>query len=139
MVRHRRDAAKEALWRDVLGRQAASGLSVRAFCTRESLKESAFHFWRRTIAQRSVRGVPEAATPAGGPEVRQRGAKNCERAVPAFIPARLTDSLPSHEALDDTTGIIIELTGGRLLRLPGTISAERFAELVQALEVGGCR
>lgn len=133
MVRHRRDAAKEAFWRDVLGRQAASGLSVRAFCVRESLKESAFHFWRRTIIQRSDTGIPESAASVGGTDIRQR-AKNREGAVPTFVPARLTDVLPARDSSDDTTDITIELAGGRLLRLPQSISTARLAELVLALE-----
>ncbi len=132
MVRHRRDAAKEAFWRDVLGRQAASGLSVRAFCVRESLKESAFHFWRRTIIQRSDTGIPESAASVGGTDIRQR-VKNREGAVPTFVPARLTDVLPARDS-SDTTDITIELAGGRLLRLPQSISTTRLAELVLALE-----
>ena len=43
MANKRRDAGKERFWREVLKRQAASGLSVRAFCRRESLTESAFY------------------------------------------------------------------------------------------------
>ena len=41
MANKRRDAGKERFWRDVLKRHAASGLSVRAFCEREKLTESA--------------------------------------------------------------------------------------------------
>ena len=44
MARHERDLAKERYWRAVLARQAASGLNVRAFCRREQIAESAFHF-----------------------------------------------------------------------------------------------
>ncbi len=32
MARSQRDSAKEAFWREVLKKQATSGLSVRAFC-----------------------------------------------------------------------------------------------------------
>ncbi len=54
MANKRRDAGKERFWRDVLKRHAASGLSVRAFCEREKLTESAFYAWRRTLAERNT-------------------------------------------------------------------------------------
>jgi hypothetical protein len=46
MANAMRDAARERFWRDVLKRQPASGLSVRAFCRKEQLAESAFYGWR---------------------------------------------------------------------------------------------
>lgn len=52
MANRNRDAGRERFWRSTLTRQAASGLSVRAFCRQEELAESAFYAWRRTIAQR---------------------------------------------------------------------------------------
>jgi hypothetical protein len=52
MAKSQRDAAKEGRWRDFVKRHAASGLSVREFCRRESLTESAFYAWRRTIGER---------------------------------------------------------------------------------------
>ena len=61
MAKQQRDPAKEANWREVLGRHASSGLSVREFCKRERLTESQFYAWRRTISQRSE---PEITSPA---------------------------------------------------------------------------
>ena len=43
MARGQRDPKRERLWRDVLRRQRGSGLTVRAFCAREQLAETAFH------------------------------------------------------------------------------------------------
>ena len=52
----RRDVEKEQLWRDRIGRQASSGLSVRDFCREEKLGESAFFCWRRTLRTRDQAG-----------------------------------------------------------------------------------
>ena len=49
MAKHQRDPAKEALWQKRLKRFASSGLSVREFCKREDVTESAFYAWRWTI------------------------------------------------------------------------------------------
>ncbi|MEQ9379639.1 MAG: hypothetical protein RJP95_02160 [Pirellulales bacterium] len=66
MAKQQRDPAKEAYWRKVLGRFTASGLSVREFCKREQLTESAFYAWRRTIGEREeVGGSQPAFVPAG--------------------------------------------------------------------------
>jgi transposase-like protein len=111
MVRQRRDPEREAFWREALGRYAASGMSVRAFCQRERLTESAFYAWRRTIAQRDG-------------DRRQRGTPG----RPNFLPLRVT-----HHAAPDSS-ISIELAGGRVLRLPDSTSPERLAALIHALE-----
>jgi len=47
MANRRRDSGREKLWRSRLARQAASRLSVRAFCQREGVAEPSFYAWRR--------------------------------------------------------------------------------------------
>jgi len=111
-----RDAGRETFWRAALKRQASSGLSVRAFCRQENLAESNFYAWRRTIAGRDA-------------EARNRRRKKPKRSkAPAFLPAVVTGEPP----LD--AGIVLELAGGRRLRLPESTTAERLAAIVHALE-----
>ena len=118
MARRQRDLAKESRWRARLGRHATSGLSVREFCQRERVAESAFYFWRRVIAERDDAKAAPAA----------RIASAAGRTLPAFVPAVVT-GLPSGGG-----SLAIELAGGRVLRLPEAISAARLAELVHAIE-----
>ncbi len=106
MANTRRNAEKERRWRDLLNRQASSGLSVRAFCQQERLTESAFYAWRRTIGERNGE-TPEA---------------------PSFVPMVVTDRVTS-ESL-----IAVELVGGHVLRLPASTPAAWVAELVLGLE-----
>jgi len=115
MANNERDGAKERFWRDALQRCATSGLSGRAFCRREKLGEGSFYAWRRTISERD--GHRPRAT----------------KAPPAFVPAVIT-SEPRQEG-----ALVLELAGGRRLRLPESISPERLAELVQALEARAAR
>ena len=109
MAKNRRDGAKKRLWREMLKRQAASGLSVRAFCRREELTESTFYAWKRTIYQRNQE-TNSSAEPL------------------TFISAIVTG-----EPRGDGS-IVMELVGGHVLRLPESIPAQRLAELVQALD-----
>jgi hypothetical protein len=62
-VRRGRDPKKESYWREHLSYQTQSGLTVRAFCEREDLKETAFYFWRREIRRRD-RDATGRRTPA---------------------------------------------------------------------------
>lgn len=111
MANTKRDATKESFWRDAIGRQATSGLSVREFCRRNRLSEPSFHERKRTYRERDAR---RAAAP------------------PAFVPVIVRGGRPA-EMMPDA-GLVIELRGGRLLRLPGSMTAARVAELVRALE-----
>jgi hypothetical protein len=46
------DPLREKFWRRTIRQQQRSGLSVRAFCLREGLKEGAFRWWRQALARR---------------------------------------------------------------------------------------
>lgn len=104
-------AAKEAWWREVLGRQVTSGLSVRAFCSQAGIGEPSFYFWRRAIRARDAGPSP----------------------APTFVPAVVRGAEPREAP------ILIEWDAGPRLRLPMTISAAWVAELLRAVAAGGPR
>lgn len=106
MAKSQRDVAKEAYWRKVLRQFSASGLSVREFCKREQLTESAFYAWRRTIGERD--------------DTRTSG--------PAFVPAVVT----KEAALESS--VAIELAGGCVLRFSGADATSQLADLIVALQ-----
>lgn len=124
MANHERDAKREAFWRGVFQRQAASGLTIRAFCRGEQLTESAFFAWRRTIAERDA----EAKSPTGLATASPRRGRRPQR--PAFLPVVLADNNGHGQA------IVIELAGGRMLRWPASIDMDRLSTFVRALEAG---
>lgn len=119
MARGQRDPERERFWRDALRRHRGSGLTVRAFCAREQLAETAFHAWRRILRERDAERrrdrpvAPAAAAPA-----------------PAFVPVVVRE--PDRPA-DDR--IVIDLRGGRALRLPASMPVELVARLVRAIEI----
>ncbi|HEX4286560.1 MAG TPA: hypothetical protein VHZ28_15815 [Terracidiphilus sp.] len=106
MAKSQRDATKEAYWRRVFKRFSASGLSVREFCKREQLTESAFYAWRRTIGERD--------------DTRTSG--------PVFVPAVVTKEA-AHES-----SMAIELASGCVLRFSGPHAIKQLADLVIALQ-----
>jgi hypothetical protein len=109
MANTQRDSNKEAFWRDAIRRHAHSGLGVRQFCKSQRISEPLFYAWRRTLRERDA----------------QRSSP-----MPAFVPLIVHDDRGAeHDAC-----LVIELRGGRLLRLPGSMPAARLVELVRALE-----
>jgi transposase-like protein len=79
MAKKIRDTAKERRWRETVRRFARSGLSVRAFCRRERLAESAFYFWRRELARRD------------GEMPKRAGDSRRKLPLCDFLPVRLSD------------------------------------------------
>ena len=59
------NTAKRQEWRQIMDRQQASGLSVRAFCRRGST-ETSFYFWRRSFREQEAQqpAAAEAFVPA---------------------------------------------------------------------------
>jgi hypothetical protein len=115
VANNERDAGKERFWRSVLKRQAGSRLSVRAFCERERLTESAFYAWRRTIQERDAHAA----------RAKQQ---------PAFLPLVVRESATFEDRHDSHAAIEIALAGNRVLRLPGSIEPHRVAAIVAALD-----
>ena len=103
MAQRKRNLRLEARWRELVARQPKSGLSVRGFCRREGVTESAYYAWRRELRLRDQKERTE------------------KRAMekPAFVPV----VMPQAHASDGDGHIIIELRGGRVLRLPMALLA----------------
>jgi hypothetical protein len=116
VANNERDAGKEQFWRSAIKRQAGKGMSVREFCRRERLTESAFYAWRRTIQERDGHAL--------------RGEQR-----PAFLPLVVREPAPFGERQHDSHATIeIALAGNRVLRLPGSIEPQRLAAIVAALD-----
>ena len=103
----RREGSREQFWRDTVRQFAASGQSVRAFCSSRRLAEHSFYAWRRRLA------TCEAAAPKAA-------------SAPSFLPVRLT------EAMGGVMEIV--LVGGRCIRLHGPVDGSALMAVVAALE-----
>ena len=67
-------------WREIVRRQAGSGLSVAAFCRRSRIPQASFYFWRRKLGDAEVftevRISPEPVTAAGALELVLTGGRS---------------------------------------------------------------
>lgn len=103
----RRDLKKEEFWRRRLGAQADSGLSIRAWCRRHGVQESAFYWWRTRLARRDA-------------------------APPHFAPVHVVAD-PVTEAAGR---IEIVLSGDRRVHVIGYVERRTLAEVLAALAAG---
>lgn len=62
MEKVRRSRRGESAWREIVDRQARSGLSVAAFCEQETLGTASFYLWRSRLLQ-AAQIAPRVAAP----------------------------------------------------------------------------
>lgn len=62
--------SKQQVWSARVQEQATSGLGIRAWCLREGLTESTFHYWRKRLAAPPRSAAALIALPMAG---RQTG------------------------------------------------------------------
>lgn len=108
MARHQRDLRLEQTWRQHLDRRQASGQTARAYCRRHDLAETAFHYWRRTIAERD-RAARRSAPPA------------------AFVPVTVVGPPAADPPID------IRLVGGHRVRVRSGCDRELLAAVLGLL------
>ena len=94
---------RRAHWRRLVAAHQQSGLTVRAYCRRERLAESAFHFWKRQLKQ-------EAASLSVAP---------C-----AFVPVAVAPS---------AAAVAIDLPSGATLRVSEGCSPQLLRSVLEAL------
>lgn len=80
--------SNQQLWSARMQEQAASGLGIRAWCVREGLTESTFHYWRKRLTLSSR----PATTLIALPNVGLQAAPVCEVVTPLGYVIRIASS-----------------------------------------------
>lgn len=112
MGRWRKD--RELHWREVLRRQAESGLSVAEFCRQESVAGPSFYSWKRKLKERDARPQPES------PRVGTQSVAS--QLLPVMI-----------ESVSPAESVRILLPQGASLEVPSSIAPTALVTLLQAL------
>jgi transposase-like protein len=116
----KKSVEKEARWREILQRQAGSGLSVRSFCGAEGISEPSFYAWRRKLRSRNGSGRRTPQKPRG----RDEEPDNAQ----LFVPLTLLDHTPTLE--------IIHPLGYRI-QVSGDVHPEALRQVLKALDERG--
>jgi hypothetical protein len=117
----RRNTGEAALrWREILKRQAGSGLSVREFCATEGVSQPSFYAWRRKFRERKNNGSrPREARPKDAPDQERM-----------FVPLELLGAAQSLE--------IIHPFGYRV-QIGGDVNPVALRQVIEVLDERGAR
>ncbi len=113
----KKNAQKEVYWRDLVKRQARSGLSVRRFCAEQDISEPSFYGWRKRLAQRDRRKVTLSSRPS---KTESADSVNGQ----AFIPLAVTESGRTLEVVHPL---------GYRVRITGEVNAKLLKQVLDAL------
>jgi transposase-like protein len=118
-----RDRRRETQWRRAIGEHKRSGLSIREFCRKSKLPESAFYFWRRELERRDL-------------DRREAEQEQRERpsAQAAFVPVTVAQDI----AAQAHGRIEIELRGGHRVHVTAPVDRQALAEVLAVLEGQPC-
>jgi transposase-like protein len=113
--RKKRDGQSETKWRRMVREQGQNGLSIREFCRRSKLHESAFYFWRRELERR---------------DVARREAEQSKRpsTQATFVPIRVAE-----DVRPDATGIEIVLLNGHRIHVVAPVDRQALTDVLAVL------
>jgi hypothetical protein len=112
-----RDKRLEIRWRRIIKEHVNSGLTIRDFCRKSKLPESAFYFWRRELERRGL------ARREAEQEQRERPTR------PAFLPVRV-----AHEpGPGERGGVEIALPGGVQVHVTAPVDRQALADVLLAV------
>jgi hypothetical protein len=132
----RRIGAREQFWRRVIGKRLRSGLTIRAFCDREGLTESAYHFWRRELLKRDGR---KQRTAARGRQTSM--AVQEVRAVPTFASLTLGDAsseMARVSSIEPSMAIEIVLRDNVRVRVGRGVDLQLLHQVLGVMEHRSC-
>jgi hypothetical protein len=109
-------AQQELHWREVVNRQAGSGLSVRQYCAKAGISEPSFYAWRKRFRKRDEDG-------------RRAGTSTRRREEPGhgreFIPLTLRDS---------TSALVVIHPLGYQVRVTGNVNLTALRQVLEVLD-----
>lgn len=104
-----RSAEKEQFWRGQVEGQAASGMTVRAWCQRERISEPSFYSWRRELARRTPVVSVSRPTQRKPLATGRRASSDAGPESADFLPIRLTAAAASSVELELPSGLVIRV------------------------------
>jgi transposase-like protein len=130
---------REALWRQRLADQAASGMTIAQWCRQNGVSGSLFHYWRRALAKRDGRRLGRRRRPAATKHEAQIQEAENQAQIQHAAFARVVIAAPTTKlqlaASVAESAIEIELPGRGLVRVGAGFDA---AALARVLEERSC-
>lgn len=116
------NGAAEARWREIVQRQAGSGISVRGFCAAEGISEPSFYAWRKKLRTRNVNGTRAVRN--------ERRREEAADTASLFIPFKMVDTAATLE--------IVHPLGYRI-QVTGDVNPVALRHVIETLDERGAR
>ena len=93
----KKNTEKELYWRELVDRQAGSGLSIREYCAKEGISQPSFFAWRKRFREQASAGRRAAGRAAASRRMAARSSFRCgcsdsASALVVIHPLRLSSS-----------------------------------------------
>ena len=112
----KKNTEKELHWRQMVDRQAGSGLSIRQFCEKEGISLPSFYAWRKRLVE---------CQPNGRRTRKPRRRRDEIGNGREFIPLRLRDSASALEVIHPL---------GYQVRVTGDVNLTTLRQVLQVLD-----
>lgn len=107
-----RDGKREAYWRSVVRRCAASGMTIADFCEQEGLKASTYYFWQRELGRRDSEGQSQSAEHPNSP---------------GLVPVQVVDDR------DGAAAVEVVAANGLVVRIGQAATIEQVRQVLQVV------
>lgn len=129
----RTSVERERLWRDLIGRQSASGMSIARFCEQAGVSANSFFVWKRRL--RSGNGEPSrrlASRRRLNRSGRSSGRSGHSPTASPLVPVKLITD-PIHCKALNARAIEVEWPNGVVLRVSAECDGRVVRDVVNAL------
>jgi transposase-like protein len=141
MAKKKTSGEREQFWRDLIGRQPASGLSITRFCKEAGVSANSFFGWKRRLRPQNGQDNVGKATSRSStrPLASSTRSNGCAAAANPLVPVRLIAD-PDRRRAPHAMAIEVEWPNGVVLRVPAECDGRVVRDVVKALApllVGG--
>ena len=129
----RTSVEREQFWRDLIGRQSSSGLSITSFCHQAGVSANSFFVWKRRLRSQAEESQRRPASRRRwNRSARSSGPSRHSPTASPLVPVRLVADPVHRKALNAGT-IEVEWPDGVVLRVPVGCDPNAVRDLVKAL------
>jgi transposase-like protein len=126
---------REQFWRELIGRQPASGVSIAQFCKQTGVSANSFFVWKRRLRRQNDqanRGKPTSSRSRTRPLARSSRSNDFTAAASPLVPVRLVVD-PVHRKALNAGAIEVEWPDGVILRMSAGCDPNAVRDLMKTL------